>query len=269
LSRHAAFAALLAIACSYDFDRYAAPSEDPGAEGGEGGELAGAGTGAKGGAAGKAGASGSGGASAGKGGSGAGGDAGSGGSTSDAEGGTTNGDSGRGGEGGELAAGNSGTAGSAGTSGSAGTGGGGPFDCAARSGTTFDGRCYFVVGSTGLPFDEALAACAANDGATLVAITSAEEQSAIEAAFFPAATDLWIGLSLEGAPDDVPIECSILPETCPFEWTSGEDLAFTDWALRDGDDEPNYTGACVRIQAADLAWADYGCTSPLPAICER
>lgn len=269
MNHHAAFAALLAVACSYDFDRYAAPGDDPGAEGGEGGELASGGNGGKGGAAGKAGSAGSGGSSAGKGGSGAGGKAGSGGSTSNAEGGTTNGVSGQGGEGGEIAAGHAGTAGSAATSGSAGTGGSGTFDCAARSGTTFDGRCYFVVGGTGLPFDEALAACAATDGATLVAITSEEEQSAIEAAFFPSATDLWIGLSLEGAPEDVPLECAIIPEACPFEWASGEDLAFTDWALRSGDDEPNYSGACVRIQAEDLAWADYGCTSPLPALCER
>lgn len=267
MSRPAALAALLALACSYDFDRYAAPAE-PAAEGGEGGDLASGGSSGKGGAT-PAGTSGA--AGAGKGGSGAGETGGSSGSTSAGEGGSAStGDNGPSGEGGEVSAGGAGAAGGAGTTGGAGAGGTGSFDCEELGGTTFEGHCYFAVGSgAGLRFDEALTACAANDGATLVAVTSEAEQSALEAAFFPASTDFWIGLSLAGAPDKVPFECSIFPEVCPFQWATGEDLAFTDWASRDGDDEPNYSGACVRIQAADLAWADFDCTSPLPAICER
>lgn len=269
MNRVVALFTLLAAACSYDFDRYAAPADES-AEGGEGGALARGGTSGKGGAseetAGTSGAS-----SAGKGGGGAGGKGGSAGSMSAGEGGDAGtGGSDQGGEAGEPTAGTAGSAGTASTAGNAGTGGSAGFDCAALSGTTFDGHCYFAVGNgAGLAFDEAAAACAANDGASLVAITSENEQNALEAAFFPASTDYWIGLSLEGAPEDVPIECSIFDDVCPFEWITAEALTFTDWALRDGDNEPNYSGACVRIQADDLAWADFGCTSPLPAICER
>jgi hypothetical protein len=151
----------------------------------------------------------------------------------------------------------------------AGAGGSG-FDCAALSGTTWNGHCYFSVGTDGgLAFEAAAAACAVTEGAHLVAITSADEQATVEAAFFPAATDLWIGLSTSEAPDDPSLECELIPDACPFEWITAEALDFTDWAVRDGDDEPNYTGSCVRIQATDLAWADFGCTSALPALCER
>lgn len=272
MRRPGALAALLALACSYDFDRYAAPAGDFEGQAGEGGELA------RGGSAGKAGSAGAGtsaggnagSSSAGKGGSGGtGGKGGKGGAAgTDAGGAAGASESGEGGsDGGTTAGSAAGTAGSAGT---AGAGGGGSFDCGAVSGTTWNDHCYFSVGSgDGLTFEAAAASCAMNEGAHLVTIASAEEQGAIEAAFFPSATDFWIGLALPGAPEDVPIECAIFPDACPFEWITAEELEFTDWAPREGDDEPNYSGACVRIQAADLAWADFGCTSPLLAICER
>lgn len=247
----------LCAACSYDFDRYAAPGEPVEAAGGEGGVVSEGGTSA--GEATTGGAAGSGGKSGAAGASGKGGTAGIGGGS----GGAGKAGAGSGGvsEGGEAGT-ESTTAGAAGAVSS--------FDCDAVNGTTFDAHCYFVIGGEGgLPFEDASATCAASDGAHLVAIGSAEEQAGLVSAFFPGTVDYWIGLSLENAPSDPPGECSFLPVLCPFDWVTNEPLDFTNWAPRDGDEEPNYSGACVRMQAADQTWADVGCTTALPAICEH
>ena len=105
----------------------------------------------------------------------------------------------------------------------------------------------------------------------LVTITSADEQAALATAFFPTQTDTWIGLSLADpskSPDSI---CKLISDQCPFQWVTGEALGYTDWAKRSGSDsEPNYTGSCVRLQAADETWADTGCTgSKYQAICEE
>jgi hypothetical protein len=256
LSLSLSLAVALGVACSYDFDRYAAPAEPMDAQGGESGAVSeggSAGKGTTGGEGTSGGTGGTSGASGGKGGASGSGGGGSAGKAGAGSGGAS--------EAGEAGTGSN-TAGAAGAVSS--------FDCEAVNGRTFDAHCYFVIGAeTGLSFEDASASCTASDGAHLVAIGSAEEQGALVSAFFPGTVDYWIGLSHESAPGDPPNECSFLPALCPFDWVTNEPLEFTNWAPRDGDEEPNYSGACVRIQAADQAWADFGCTTPLPAICEH
>jgi hypothetical protein len=252
----------LYAACSYDFDRYAAPGDPVEAAGGDGGVVSEGGTSA--GEATRGGAAGSGGKGGAAGASGKGGAAGIGGGSGGA------GKAGAG-SGGVSEAGEAGTESTTAGAGAAGAGGAvSSFDCDAVNGTTFDTHCYFAIGGeSGLPFEDASATCAASDGAHLVAIGSAEEQAALVSTFFPGSVDYWIGLSLESAPSDPPDECSFLPVLCPFDWVTNEPLEFTNWAPRAGDEEPNYSGACVRMQASDQTWADVGCTTALPAICEH
>jgi hypothetical protein len=283
--RAAAFALLGALigACTYDFDRYVAPAGGgaPGnASGRAGAATAGGragrnGAGAGGSTAGRAGSTASGatggangatggttgadggesGANTGEGGMGE--AAGTGGGARGGAGGTSQGGAGAGGQSGSSAAG-------AGTSGVAGNA---PSDCS--DGTTFGGHCYFLASTAGgLDWASAQAACEAK-GSHLVTITSAEEQSMLATTFFPATDDAWIGLSLEDIASDPSALCQVLPDTCPFLWVTGEALAYDAWAVRSGDDEPNYTGACARMLAADQAWADADCTSPYRAICEN
>jgi hypothetical protein len=203
------------------------------------------------------------------------------GGTSGADGGESGADPGEGGMGeapgagrggasgtGQSGAGAGGRSGSpAGGAGASGVAGSAPGDCS--QGTTFGGHCYFLVGTTdGLDWASAQAACEAQGG-HLVTITSSEEQSMLASTFFPSTDDAWIGLSLDDVASDPSSVCKVLPDTCPFLWVTGEELAYDAWAVRSGDDEPNYTGACARMQAADQAWADTGCTSPYRAICEN
>ena len=85
--------------------------------------------------------------------------------------------------------------------------GGAPFDCSSVSGTQYRGHCYFAT-STPVDWQTARAECeSAAPTAHLVTIISAEEQLAVQQAFFAAANDYWIGLSL---PDltDPPARCS-------------------------------------------------------------
>lgn len=294
-TRHAArllFATLgaLALACSYDFDRFVRE----GAAGG-GGETSTAGRGATGaggalgghagndlasggndageaGASDEAGAAGT--ATAGHGGGTAGGGgATNGGKPSAGAGGTTSGAGGKttGGAGGKPSAGTGGATSSGGQAGkpSAGTGGGAGASC---SGTTYAGHCYFLIGDdTPLDWPSAKSACAAKSSTThLVTVGSADEQAMLASAFFPTTSDTWIGLSLEDTTKDPSSACKLEPTQCPFQWVTGEKLTYTDWTVRSGsDDEPNYTGACVRLQAADQTWADTGCSGKNRAICEE
>lgn len=152
--------------------------------------------------------------------------------------------------------------------GSSGSAGGGNFDCAAVSGTTSNGHCYFAVGTgAGMTWTSAQAACIASD-AHLATVTSAQEQT-FAAQTFSGANDTWIGLSLAD-PSTLPdSSCSGDPPSCPFLWVTNETLSYTNWAkYSDTDFEPNYTGACVRIQSNDSTWADQDCTVLLPGICE-
>lgn len=151
---------------------------------------------------------------------------------------------------------------------------GGPagFDCERVDGVVWNGHCYFAIApGTGLIWTRARSTCETFDSAYLATLTSSEEQDAVEAAFFPATADYWIGLALEGAPSQTPpSSCRTTAGSCPFLWVTGEELSFTNWARRSSTDaEPNYTGACVRLQLTDRSWADYGCGAQLPAICEH
>jgi hypothetical protein len=268
-------AALMIAACTYDFDEYVgedgpASGGDASSSGGSGGSTGGAGdagapvtpeggtTGgaaAGGGAAGAADAGGEGGAPANAGGEGgapasAGGE---GGADADAAGsgpgGTANGGTGTGG---------TATAGAGGSSGA---------DCDALAGTTFDGHCHFYLSSL-LDFASARSACA-EASAVLVAINSAAEQRFLESTFFAPANDAWIGLSLAELTDPNSATCKATPSSCPFLWLTGEPLSYTKWGNHGvSDREPNYTGACVRLQGATLDWADQDCTERVRAICE-
>jgi hypothetical protein len=258
-------AALMIAACTYDFDEYVgedgpASGGDASSSGGSGVSTGGAGdagapvtpeggtTGgaaAGGGAAGAADAGGEGGAPA-----SAGGEAGA---DADAAG------SGPGGTGtGGTASGGTATAGAGGSSGA---------DCDALAGTTFDGHCYFYLSSL-LDFASARSACA-EASAVLVAINSAAEQRFLESTFFAPANDAWIGLSLAELTDPNSATCKATPSSCPFLWLTGEPLSYTKWGNHGvSDREPNYTGACVRLQGATLDWADQDCTERVRAICE-
>ena len=264
-------------ACTYDFDKYVTP------RGNASGHANAAGTAGAG--AGRAGSP-SGGSTSGHAGIGASATTGGANNANAGEGGAANeggvgatpsggGAAGRGGTatGGTATAGTSaGGAGAGGkaTAGAPGGGSGGAAPVACTDGTTHDGHCYFLVGTSGgLDWEHAKTECEAS-GAHLVTITSSGEQSFVASSFFPSPDDAWIGLGLEDTTSDPSSLCSLLPDTCPFLWVTGEPLDYTAWAMRSGnDDEPNYTGACVRLQASDQAWADMSCTSTFRAVCER
>lgn len=283
-----------AAACSYDFDRYVDAAGSAPNESGSGGRVAGSsgggtapaapgGNGATGGvsvggAAGDGGATDTGGAAGDPGASGAlgAGQAGQGGADGEpsptagtggtATGGTTEAG---GGKSGSSAGGGAAVAGSGAAGGSSGST---SFDCAARAGQRFEDRCYFSVGDdSALDWESARAACSdAGAGSHLVTIESAAEQAFLESAFFPAgAPDRWIGLSLGDTASDPPRLCRDLPAACPFSWVTGAEPSFTHWgAHSERDVEPNYSGGCVRIQAATRDWADLECDGALGAICE-
>lgn len=277
-----------AASCTYDFDQFVREPTAGASSGGHaamnGGAAGHGGTagvsghstagtsenGENGGAAGEGGASGSTttGVSGGK--ASGGGTAGAGGTAGSAAGkGGSAGKANTAGEGGAHSSG--GTGGS--SSGAPASGGAGGKTSASCSGTSFGGHCYFLIGTdTALDWPSAKTTCEAHSSKShLVTITSADEQAALVKAFFPSQADTWIGLSLADpskSPDSI---CKLAPDQCPFKWVTGEALSYNDWAKRSGtDSEPNYTGSCVRLQAADETWADTGCTSSKNrAICEE
>ncbi|HTQ05703.1 MAG TPA: C-type lectin domain-containing protein [Polyangiaceae bacterium] len=211
-----------------------------------GGKESGAGQGGKSGGSGEGGTANAGKASAGKGGT----------SPSGGKGGGTSGTGGAGGSSGKPSAGASGTGGAS---------------CTGSGATSHDGHCYFLVGDdTPLDWSSAKSACEAHSSTThLVTIGSADEQAMLVSSFFPSTSDTWIGLSLDDVTKDPSSLCKVDPSQCPFKWVTGEKLGYTDWTMRSGSDsEPNYTGACVRLQAADQTWADTSCSSKNRAICE-
>jgi hypothetical protein len=87
--------------------------------------------------------------------------------------------------------------------------------------------------------------------------------------FFAPANDAWIGLSLAELTDPNSATCKATPSSCPFLWLTGEPLSYTNWGNHGPNDrEPNYTGACVRLQGTTLDWADQDCNERVRAICE-
>jgi hypothetical protein len=285
---------VVGVACNYDFDQYLAPSEvNAGGHAGATPPVGGSGTG---GAQLASGGLNAGGGAAGDGGSAAnsvGGEAESAGGTTSggappSEGGAPIDSGGAGGEsaGGESGAspaasgggslggsgGSGGSGGDSGATGTGGSGGDGGFDCAKAAGTVFNGHCYFLVGAgfgAGLEWDEAKTACSSLAASShLLTITSEAEEQFVEATFFPAAEDLWIGLALASTADP-PNSCRRMPATCPFEWVTNEPLAYSKWGSSGSlEVEPNYSGACVRIRFDAITWADLDCDEELPAICE-
>jgi Lectin C-type domain len=146
------------------------------------------------------------------------------------------------------------------------------FDCEMLDGLLWNDHCYFVISQgTGLIWTRARTTCESFSDSHLATLTSAAEEAAVEGAFFPATQDYWIGLALENPGTQTPpATCKTMPGSCPFRWVTGERLMFSKWSQRSGtDSEPNYTGACVRLQITDRSWADFGCGTQLPAICEH
>jgi hypothetical protein len=258
-------------ACTYDFDAFVATG-DGGGDGGDGGarpqtggEMAmppNGGSGASGGTV-PEGGDGNGGA----------GDAGAG----VTAGGTSNAGEGGIGPGAAPSDGGAGPAGAAGDGGaqpggaggmkSTGGSGSGGFDCSAVSGTVWNDHCYFVTPKSE-SWVNARATCQGFPAAQLVAIGDEAEQQMIETTFLEA-DDLWIGLSLADTSANPPASCKSMPATCPFVWVTSEPLGYTKWgAHSDTDREPNYSGACVRIQVDANTWADLQCSTSLPALCE-
>ncbi len=276
--------AALGVACSYDFDRFV--RELPGASAAGAASAAGrAGAGSAGSASGGNGGAGVAGNGTGTGGEagafeeagaagseatgGSGGSAGQGANGGTADGGKPSsggqGGSGNGAKGGATSAGQGGKA-------SAGAGGSSAPSCTGSGATAYGGHCYFLVGDdTPLDWSSAKSACGAHSsGAHLVTVGSKEEQAMLAASFFPATIDAWIGLSLADVTKDPSSSCKLEPAQCPFAWVTGDKLDYTAWTIRSGNDsEPNYTGACVRMQATDQTWGDTSCSGTLRAICEE
>jgi hypothetical protein len=253
----ALFACAAFGACTYDFDTLVAPTSSGGTAG-----SGSAGLGGQGGASGTAGSDDGGmegGSSAGAG--GAAGNAGAGGS------GGTAVDAGRDGAAVDGAKGDA-----AGMRGDAGadTGNGGAtsdtaadqrsdtitgFDCAAVSGTVYQGHCYYPS-PTPISWDVAkTTACAAP--AHLAVITTAGEQGVV-AAILPG-QERWIGLRKDPGPPN---------QEARFYWVTKEPVSFKMWDAYDtGPPEPNFTGDCVRMRPTNN-WGDTVCTETYGAVCE-
>jgi hypothetical protein len=262
-------------ACTYDFDAFVSSGTGAGGDGGSpatGGAMAtpsGGGSAASAGSPSEGGNGGEGGAP-----DGGGGDSSS--STGGAAPGGAAGDTGSGGaqpNGGTASGGVSsgGTSNAGSTSGgTTGTGGSGSgsFDCDAVSGTVWNGHCYFVTPKSD-SWPNVRGACADYSPSThLVAITDEAEEQMIETTFLMG-NDLWIGLALADTSGNPPSSCRAMPSSCPFSWVTAEPLSYTKWGSHSATDrEPNYSGGCVRIQVDDNTWADLGCSTSLPAICE-
>lgn len=127
-----------------------------------------------------------------------------------------------------------------------------PFDggtgvsCTEPGGKTYLGHCYFPISSR--TFTQARDACAAA-GAHLVTIASGGEQSFVNTV---GTGDRWIGLA-------------IFSGGSSWRWITSEPLTYTNWDTAAG--EPNGSGYCARIRGT--TWADIGCNSSYPAVCER
>jgi hypothetical protein len=231
LSGVAIVTAVFAVACTYDFDRF--ENASPASSGGT--------------------------ATAGSSGSGGNGNVGA---------GARGGSGGRGGESGENSGGGLGEAGGPET----GEGGGAGFSCDELDGVVHDEHCYFVLApGSGLSWTMARETCEGySPSSHLVTISSSAEQAAIENALSPSVSDYWIGLALADVENEPNDDCDEAPESCPFEWVTGEALSYANWAAHGKNDvEPNYTGACVRLQLDDFNWADFDCGTRLPAVCEH
>jgi hypothetical protein len=133
--------------------------------------------------------------------------------------------------------------------------------CTEPGAKIYNGHCYFRLEvARGWAAQEAV--CAATVGKThLVAITTAGEQTFVQANFLGGlGGDRWIGLARK--PTDPTAKAS-------FKWVTGEISTEDDWAPA----EPNGSGACARMinggVTANGKWADRDCAMIMQAICER
>lgn len=119
--------------------------------------------------------------------------------------------------------------------------------CTETGGKTYLGHCYFPISSR--TFTQARDACVAA-GAHLVTITSAGEQSFVNTV--GTASERWIGLA-------------IFSGSSSWRWITSEPMTYMNWDTAAG--EPNGSGYCARLRGT--TWADIGCNSSYPAVCER
>lgn len=123
--------------------------------------------------------------------------------------------------------------------------------CTETGSIVYGGHCYFPVATT-QDFNTAKTGCA-NAGAHLVTITTAGEQTAVEA--LGTGSERWIGLYRSGGP----------PKDQTYAWITGElRNGYADWAPG----EPNGTGQCGTLLGTGL-WNDENCATALASICER
>jgi len=135
--------------------------------------------------------------------------------------------------------------------------------CTEPGAKVYGGHCYFRI-ETPRSFGAQQTACAATIGKThLVSITSAGEQTFIEANFLGGfGGDRWIGLARK--PTDPSTKAS-------FVWVTGEAATYDHWATG----EPNGSGPCARMvngiggPGPSGTWGDRGCDTMQQAICER
>ncbi|HEY6877530.1 MAG TPA: C-type lectin domain-containing protein, partial [Polyangiales bacterium] len=147
--------------------------------------------------------------------------------------------------------------------------GGSAPSCTVDGGVAWEQHCYFLLAAGATQaWSNAKSACAAFPSTHLVTISSAKEQTFLDSRFFTSKEDHWIGLALAST-SQPPSSCTTNANSCPFSWVTGERVEYTNWTQRTGGpNEPNYTGACVRVLSAEKTWADTDCTTRLPALCE-
>jgi hypothetical protein len=130
------------------------------------------------------------------------------------------------------------------------------FDCAAVSGTVFQGRCYYL--SPALTNWDTANTTGCGSPSHLAVITTAAEQGVV-AAILPG-NERWIGLLKNTGPPN---------NENAFHWVTGEALSVRYWdSYETGAPEPNYTGDCVRMRPSNN-WGDTPCTDLYAAVCER
>jgi hypothetical protein len=130
------------------------------------------------------------------------------------------------------------------------------FDCAALSGTVFQGHCYYL--SPALTNWETANMTGCGSPSHLAVITTAAEQGVV-AAILPG-NERWIGLRKNPGPPN---------NENAFHWVTGEGLSVRYWdSYEAGAPEPNYTGDCVRMRPSNN-WGDTPCTDLYAAVCER
>ena len=126
-----------------------------------------------------------------------------------------------------------------------------PVTCTETGAVVYNNHCYFFV-SSAQNQTTAKTACQQANNAHLVTITSAGEQSAVNAL---GTGERWIGLFRSGgaAKDQF------------YNWITGEGRNnYSNWSPN----EPNGTGQCATMLGTNL-WNDQDCTISLPSICER